>query len=139
MELKININQNYILEIEKILKNSEEDVLNNIKSFFENNEEVNIDNLNSKDYDLLIYAIKNNCSISVIEYIINNCKKYKTNLNFETLRNEIPLFITLKKAIPDNIISNKNENKNEDINLILNQKYLEIFNILIEHGADINF
>eukprot|EP00833_Pecoramyces_ruminatium_P001579 jgi/Orpsp1_1/1175611/evm.model.c7180000054509.1 len=93
---KVNIN-----EIKKILNKNEKEILSNLKFFLNNsNVQFEIENSNNKNFDLLIYAIKNKSPIPVIEFIISNFEKYKISLNYETKQNEVPLFIAFEKAIP---------------------------------------
>jgi len=121
-----------IEEIKKVLS-SIGDVLNNFILFFNSKKSVfETDEINNKNFDLLIYALNCNCSLPIIKFIINNCKNYTISLNYEAHKNKVPLFIAFEKAIPKNI-----DNNNKKFYFI--QQFLEIFNLLVEHGADVNF
>ena len=104
--------------------------INVLKEFLEKNKDCfSIDSINRENCDLLIYAINSRCAIGVIEFIINNCKKYKTTLNYETIQGEIPLFIAFTKAISERI--------NDSITV--KEYYMRVFNVLEKYGASINF
>jgi len=125
---------NGIIEVNKILKyeQGKENDLNNFKAFLDNNKNsFNIDDLNLHNFDLLLCSIQNGCSIELIEFIINNCKKYKTTLNYETKNGDIPLFVAFVNAIPKYKVSGKS--------FFFIQHYLQIFLTLEKYGAKINF
>jgi len=138
MKNKIN---NYIRDVKKILNVqgslNKINILENFKIYLDRHRHtITIDDLNTTYFDLLIYSIKSNCPISVIKYLLENCQKYRSCLNYETKENEIPLFIALKKAIPKTDVIFKN---GEKTSFYLIQDYIMIFNLLEDYGADINF
>ncbi|KAL6588896.1 ankyrin repeat-containing domain protein [Neocallimastix sp. 'constans'] len=101
----------------KKLLNSEDrkDVLNNFKSFLElNKNTLKIDDLITTDFDLLVYAIQNNCPLPLIEFISEKCQKYRTSLNYETKQHEVPLFIAFENAIPKQRLNNTTDTTNDN-------------------------
>jgi len=101
----------------KKLLNSEDrkDVLNNFKSFLElNKNTLKIDDLITTDFDLLVYAIQNNCPLPLIEFISEKCQKYKTSLNYETKQHEVPLFIAFENTIPKQRLNNTTDTTNDN-------------------------
>jgi len=133
-EINQNMKKKFIKRVKEVLTLSEKsDDLNNFISFLKNNEDkLCINDINSKDFDLLIFAINNKCSIHLIEYIIKNCKKYRKTLNYETEQGEIPLFSAFINAIPEKLINDKSIFQLHKINLL-------VVNILVKNGANINF
>ncbi|ORY21355.1 hypothetical protein LY90DRAFT_142012 [Neocallimastix californiae] len=134
MIIQQTIENDNIIEAKKILSTGKEDIqlLNDFKLFVENNKNLfSIDDLNTKDFDLLIYAINETRSFELIKYLIKSCKKYITCLNYETKQGEVPLFVAFVNAIPKKL-------KSED-SFFLIQYYIKIFNELRINGADINF
>eukprot|EP00833_Pecoramyces_ruminatium_P005492 jgi/Orpsp1_1/1179524/evm.model.c7180000069696.1 len=117
-------------DIKKILSSKND--LKNLENYIKNNENTfKLDDVNTEDFDLLIYAIDYGCSISLIKFLIKNCKKYQFSLNYETKNNEIPLFISFLKALIKSFKINNSFHFNE--------YYIKIFNLLEENGANINF
>lgn len=120
-----------IEEFKKIINSIVDDNdINVLEEFLEKNKGCfSIDSINRDNCDILIYAINSHCTIGVIEFIINNCEKYRTTLNYETVQGEIPLFIAFTKAISERV--------NDSV--IVNEYYIRVFNVLEKYGADVNF
>jgi|GEM_PF-2445749 len=115
-----------------LLEKKEKDDLNYIKNFLETNEKIfNINDVNKDDFDLLIYLIHIKSSIEIIQFIINKCEKYSFNLNYETKKGEIPLFLTFINAIQNNSKINDS--------LFFNEYYMKLFDLLERNGASINY
>jgi len=104
------------LEIRNIiLEYIENDNLFELKNYI-SVDNINLKNINNENFDLLIYAIKKDASINIIQYIVQQCE-YKT-LNY-TIKENGHEYSPLLTALSKN-------------------KY-EISDFLIENKADINY
>jgi len=109
---------------------TKEEILNNFKNYIKFHSELNINDLNSKIFDLLVLALKNKFPFELIKYIVGTCIKYKKSLNYETKEEDVPLFLAFLNAIP--------QKKASDSFFLINN-HIKIFDFLIENGSDINF
>lgn len=101
---------------QKIISIIKKNNKNELKNYIEENE-ISLNQFNSKNFDILIVAIENNSSIEIVNYIINEGKY--SNLNYyiveDFLKYKYPFFTAL-------------ENNN-----------FEIANFLLKNNADVNF
>jgi len=126
------MNNNTILTDEKINKTLEILEKNNLSEFdnFIKENNIELKEFKTKNFDIIVYAIENDISESIIEYIIIH-GKYET-LNFDIIENnqfKVPLFEALKKSnfnTADILIKNNADINYLDCN-ILYQLYQQNF------------
>eukprot|EP00833_Pecoramyces_ruminatium_P010987 jgi/Orpsp1_1/1185019/evm.model.c7180000092000.1 len=115
MSISINIlERNRIKKIIDIIKN---DDINEFKSYIRDNN-IQIKNLNNKNYDLLINSIENDASIDMIDSIINY-GKYKS-LNYSIFKS------------PDYV-------EKSPLSTAIGRNNFKLADYLIDYGADINY
>jgi len=117
-------------------KELKEIIKRNNKTDFENyiiEKDINLSELNSNEFDILIYAIENEASLEIINFIINQdyyeCLNYVIN---DHHKDKVPLFSALLKNkfdVSDLLLKNK-----ADINYSINNKDDgDVINYLYRH------
>ena len=108
----------------RMIEQNDKDALT--KYFTENN--IQLEEINNFDWDILIYAIENDVSMEIIQFLVQKYEECNLSFNYGV---ELDI-----RYVDDDVISSRFENP---LHLAIAKNNSEVVNLLMEKGADINF